>query len=98
MLTQTDAPSCEHSIDRFIAARRASDPKFSKTSFAELVGVSRGAIYRVIRGSDEVSTDLFEKIERATDGALTAINLFAEWHAVRESARKAAANAVSAET
>ena len=82
-----------HSIDRYVAGRRSDDPNFSKTSLARLVGCSRGAIYRIINGSDEVSTDLFERIERATGGELNAVDLFAEWRAVREAARRAQSDA-----
>lgn len=82
MQPEVDTPRV-HPIDRFIADRRVSDPKFSKQAFAALVGVSRNAIYRVIHGDDAVSTDLLEKIEKATGGAIGAVELFAAWKAAR---------------
>lgn len=81
---QPDVATPVHPIDRFINGRRQTDPKFSKQALADLVGVSRTAIYRVINGDDAVSTDLLEKIETATDREISAVELFAAWKAARE--------------
>lgn len=81
--------SDEHPIDRYIVLRRAKAPRYSKQALADEAGVSRVAIYRVMSGDDAVSIDLLEKIETATGGLVTAVELLAAWKAVRE--RKAAA-------
>lgn len=83
MNTET-TPAEQHPIERYIAARRVSDPKFSKQALADQVGVSRLALYRVINGDDAVSTDLLEKIETATDREITAVELFTAWKAARD--------------
>lgn len=90
MQPDADTPRV-HPIDRFIAERREADPKFSKQALADLVGVSRNAIYRVINGDDAVSTDLIEKIENATGGAIGAVELFAAWKAARSNRTPATA-------
>lgn len=76
-----DAPLGESLIDWYIGQRRAAEPRFSKIAFAEMCGVSRGAIYRILSGDTAVSTDMFHKIEAATGGAIKATALFAEWDA-----------------
>jgi hypothetical protein len=88
------SPVNANPIDRFIAEMTAHDPKFSKTSFADLAGCSRGAIYRVINGDDAVSTDLIERIAAATTfqpaAPITEIELFAAWKRARDARRAAA--------
>lgn len=78
----SDAAAPETSLIRqFIAQRREVEPRFSVSSFAELVGCPRSAIYRILNGEDDVGNNLFVRIEITT--GIKAVDLFAEWHGKR---------------
>lgn len=77
---QTDAPiQAAHPFERYIAFRQLTDPKFTVIAFCEACDISRAAYYRILNGADDVGTDMFQKIETATRGAITAQELFAAW-------------------
>lgn len=77
----------DHPIDRYIAKRQAKNPKFNKQALADLIGVSRVALYRVMSGDKAVSIDLLDKIEAATDGEIDSTELYLAWKAARARAR-----------
>jgi predicted transcriptional regulator len=80
-----DAPrSEEHPIDRYIAQRRVTDPRYSKQALADEAGVSRVAIHRVISGDDAVSIALLEKLEAVMAGTVSSVELLAAWKRARE--------------
>ncbi len=72
-------------IDLYLARETEAGRSMSKSELARRAGVSRNIIYRLIHG-DEVSVATFEQFERATDGALSALDLFAHWQARRDAA------------
>lgn len=73
-----------HPIDEYIDDRKRREPNFNKGKFAELVGADRSTIHRLMMGHPSVSNDLMEKIETTTDGAITAVALFAAWQAAKK--------------
>lgn len=88
---QTDAPqTLPHPVYRYIQARQLGDPAFGVTAFCDMCGISRTSYYRLIEGAEDVGNALFEKIETATRGVLTATELYAAWlHAKRNPRPKA---------
>lgn len=84
-------PSDEHPIERFIAKKRETDPRYSKQALADQAGVSRVAIHRVISGDDAVSIALLEKLEAVMAGEVTSVELLAAWKAARDRHRAATA-------
>jgi DNA-binding transcriptional regulator YdaS (Cro superfamily) len=81
------APEKLDLIDGYVALRREKDPKYRKKDLAAEAGVSTVALHRIQTGDSAVSPALLDKIEAATDGAIKAVDLFAEWHAKRNAAR-----------
>ncbi len=64
-------------------------PKLTMLAFAGEVGCHVITLRRLMNGED-VSRELFEDIERATNGELRAVDLYAHYDAQRKAAREAA--------
>lgn len=83
-----------HPIQRYISARQLGDPEFGVTAFCQLCEISRTTYYRLLQGAEDVGNAVFEKLETATQGVLTAQELYAAWlHAKRNPRPKADAEA-----
>jgi transcriptional regulator with XRE-family HTH domain len=67
----------------------------TQTAFASRAGLSNGTLSRVLTGKIAPSPDVVEKVHAATDGQVTANDLYEAWRAVRggESAASAGASA-----
>lgn len=87
-MNETASPENSGLIDRYCATEG-----ITLKQFEERAEVSRTALYRIRTGDPEVSTAIFDKIDKATKGAVSAVALFAEWHARRQAARPATAQA-----
>lgn len=89
MEAHTDQPDSH--IRRFIANRRATEPRYSIAAFAKECGCARQLIYRVLTGDPEVGKNAFERIEKAT--GIPAEDLYGDWLA--EKKKRAAAPATA---
>lgn len=68
-------------IRRFIAARRAEDPRYSVTALAKACGCARQLIYRVLAGDPEVGKNAFGRIAAAT--GIPEQDLYGDWLAAK---------------
>jgi transcriptional regulator with XRE-family HTH domain len=80
MESQAHAPDSR--IRRFIAERRATEPRYSVTALAKACGCNRQLIYRVLAGDPEVGKNTFERIEAAT--GIPAEDLYSDWLAAKK--------------
>lgn len=85
-----------HPIQRYISARQLSDPDFGVTAFCEHCEISRTTYYRLLQGAEDVGNAVFEKLEAATKGVLTAQELYAAWLHAKRNPRKSAEEATAA--
>jgi transcriptional regulator with XRE-family HTH domain len=56
----------------------------AQNAFAARAGLSDATLSRVLKGKIPPSPDVVEKVHAATDGAVTANDLFEAWRAARD--------------
>ncbi len=62
-----------HPLKDWLASR---SPRQTMKGLADKIGVHHQTLRRLVNAEDSVQRDLFEKIERATDGDLKAVELY----------------------
>jgi transcriptional regulator with XRE-family HTH domain len=68
------------SLTDYLATR-----KEAQTDFCTRAGLSDATLSRVLRGKIPPSPDVVEKVHQATDGEVTANDLFDAWRTARSS-------------
>ncbi len=80
-----------HPVDAYIAQRKTLEPGFTKQKFCEEIGFGATQLWRLVTGDENVGISIFEAIERATGGELSAVDLFAHYQSQRRAAPAAPA-------
>jgi len=76
------------SLTDYLAARNES-----QTAFSARAGLSDATLSRVLRDKIPPSSDVVEKVHAATDGEVTANDLYAAWRSARDASGAAEAAA-----